>query len=162
SALGTNGGGSISATEFDVVGGVSTHYTLTPTPTTGVSPISDPLSYLVAPASAPYTCTYTSTPNKDATLNPGVYCGGLPVGNNSYTLNPGTYILVGGGLITQSTNSSIQGTGVFIYNTFDPTSTNSTYKTYSPIKLGANSTVSLKASNTGTYAGILIFEDRNG
>ena len=33
-ALGTNGGGTISAPEYDVVGGVNTHYTLTPTPNT--------------------------------------------------------------------------------------------------------------------------------
>src|SRR5262249_15560899 len=139
---------------------------LTPTPTTGVSPITDPLAYLVPPASAPYTCAKDKqdfSPKGDSTLDPGVYCGGIQVGSNSnYTLRPGTYILVGGGISTQSTNSSIRGTDVFIYNTFDPTSNKSAYKTYSPIDISANSTVSLKASNTGPYAGILFFEDRNG
>jgi hypothetical protein len=162
-ALGSNGGGTISATEYDVVGGVETHYNLTPNPTTGVSPITDPLASLPVPASAPYTCTKTDySPKGNVTLDPGVYCGGIQVGSNStYTLNPGRYILVGSGLSTQSTNSNIKGDNVFIYNTFDPTSNKSSIKNYGPIDISAGSTVDLKASNTGTYAGILIFEDRN-
>jgi hypothetical protein len=84
------------------------------------------------------------------------------VGSNStYTLNPGRYILVGSGLSTQSTNSNIKGDNVFIYNTFDPTSNKPSIKNYGPVDISAGSTVDLKASNTGTYAGILIFEDRN-
>jgi hypothetical protein len=161
-ALGTNGGGLLSATEYDVVGGVSTHYSLTPTPNTGVSPASDPLSNLPVPASAPYHCDYNnySPANwSNPTLNPGVYCGGIKVGNNSYTLNPGTYILVGGGLTTQSSNSHISGNGVMFYNTYG--STNLGNFSYSNINIAANSTVSLKASDTGTYAGILFFEDRS-
>jgi hypothetical protein len=158
SALGTNGGGTLTAPEYDVVGGVSTHYTLTPSPNTGVSPTTDPLSYLPVPASPPYTCDYTnySASNwSNPTLSAGVYCGGINVGNNTFTLNPGTYILVGGGLSTQSSNSTITGTGVTFYNTYD-----STYA-YAPISIAANSNVTLKAPNSGTYAGILFFEDRS-
>ncbi len=162
SALGTNGGGTISAPEYDVVGGVSTHYTLTPAANTGVSPQSDPLASLPAPATAPYTCDYKNyhaSNWSNPTLNPGVYCGGINVGNNTYTLNPGMYILVGGGLSTQSSNSQIIGDGVTFYNTFG--STNQGNQTYSPISIAANSNVSLKAPHTGTYAGILFFEDRS-
>ena len=162
-ALGSNGGGLISATEYDVVGGVDTHYALTPTANTGVTPVTDPLAGLAPPASAPYTCDYWnySAPGwTNPTLNPGVYCGGIHVGNNNYTLNPGTYILVGGGLSTQSANSQISGNGVMIYNTFGATTNHGT-QTYDPIDINANSVVNLKASNTGTYADILFFEDRN-
>jgi hypothetical protein len=165
SALGTNGGGTLSATEYDVVGGVNTHYALTPTPNTGVLPVSDPLSNLPVPATAPYTCDPAlenySAPNwSNPTLSPGVYCGGINVGNNTYTLLPGNYILVGGGLTTQSSNSTIRGTGVFFYNTFGAT-TNYVNMAYSPINIAANSNVSLTARTSGTYAGILFFEDRN-
>ncbi|HWB83788.1 MAG TPA: pilus assembly protein TadG-related protein [Bryobacteraceae bacterium] len=162
SALGTNGGGTISAPEYDVVGGVSTHYTLTPSPNLGVNPAADPLSNLPVPASAPYICDYKnySAPNwSNPTLSPGVYCGGINVKNNNYTLQAGTYILVGGGLSTQSTNSQISGDGVTFYNTYG--STNQGTFSYSPISIDANSTVSLKAPNSGTYAGILFFEDRS-
>jgi hypothetical protein len=162
SALGTNGGGSISAPEYDVVGGVNTHYTLTPAPSLGVSPVSDPLANLPVPASAPYTCNYFkySAPNySNPTLTPGVYCGGIDVQNNIYTLTPGIYILVGGGLKTQSANSHVVGNGVLIYNTFGAT-TNHGNISYDPIDLNANSTVELRAPRSGTYAGILFFEDR--
>lgn len=162
SALGTNGGGTLSATEYDVVGGVSTHYSLSPAANTGVSPESDPLASLPAPDSAPYQCDYKNYHANNwsnPTLNPGVYCGGINVGNNTYTLNPGTYILVGGGLTTQSTNSQIVGNGVMFYNTYG--STNQGNFSYSPIDIAANSTVSLKAPTSGTYAGILFFEDRS-
>src|SRR5260370_37639261 len=113
SALGTNGGGTISAPEYDVVGGVNTHYALTPTPNTGASPAPDPLAGLPAPASAPYTCDYKNYPSPNngsaIVLTPGVYCGGINVKNNLYTFSPGNYILVGGGLTTQDSNSSISG-----------------------------------------------------
>ena len=157
SALTTGGSSSLSAPDYDVAGNVSVHTPLSPNPNLGVAQMSDPLASLPVPASAPYICGHInySAPNfSNPTLNPGVYCGGINVGNNSYTLNPGTYILVGGGLSTQSTNSSMSGTGVMFYNTY-----NSTYS-YAPISLAANSTVSLKAPTSGTYAGILIFEDR--
>jgi hypothetical protein len=144
------------------VGGVSTHYALTPAPDTGVSPTTDPLANLPVPASAPYTCDHIGTfsPGVDTTLSPGVYCGGIHVPNATYTLSPGTYILVGGGLSTQSANSHLVGAGVMFYNTFGAT-TNSPPYSYSGIQIAANSTVSLIAPTTGTYAGMLFFEDRN-
>ena len=160
SALGTNGGGSIQAPTYDVVGGVSTHYVLTPAPRT-VLPTTDPLANLPVPASAPYTCDYINySPGGNPTLAPGVYCGGIHVGNSTYTFGAGTYILVGGGLSTQSSNSHIVGSGVMIYDTFGATTNSSTY-TYTGIQIAANSTVSLVAPTTGTYAGMLFFEDRN-
>jgi hypothetical protein len=162
-ALGSNGGGTISAPEYDVVGGINTHYSLTPSPNGGVAPITDPLASLPVPATGPYTCdyyNYSAANWSNPTLSPGVYCGGINVKNNTYTLNAGTYILVGGGLTTQSTNSAINGTNVLIYNTFGATTNHGT-QSYGPISIDANSTVSLKASNSGTYAGILFFEDRN-
>jgi hypothetical protein len=163
-ALSTNGGGVLSAPEYDVVGTACTQNPLTPTPNAGVAPTGDPLAGLPAPASAPYTCnqTYPNGNGNGSTINlqPGVYCGGIQVQNNTANFAPGTYILVGGGLTTQDTNSHITGSGVTIYNTFDPTSHNNSANTFSPININANSSVNLTATTTGTYAGILFFDDR--
>jgi hypothetical protein len=89
-----------------------------------------------------------------------VYCGGINVKNQTITLAQGNYILVGGGLTTQNTNATLVGDKVMIYNTFGHTTNHGDFD-YSPIQLNANSHVSLKAPTSGTYAGILIFEDRN-
>jgi hypothetical protein len=156
-AISTNGTATLSAPEYDVVGNTCTHSPLTPTPNRGITPASDPLASLPAPASTPYTCdhiNYTASNWTNPTLDPGVYCGGIQVKNNNYTLNPGNYILVGGGLTTQNANSNISGSGVMIYNTYDST------RPYSAINIAATSTVNLSAPVTGTYAGILFFEDR--
>jgi hypothetical protein len=163
-AISTNGNGAIlSAPEYDVHGNVCTQNPLTPAASTGVAPASDPLSGLLAPASAPYTCDHIGnySPSADTDLYPGVYCGGIHVPNATYTFHAGTYILVGGGLSTQSANSHITSTGgVTFYNTFGAT-TNSTTYSYSGIDIRATSTVSLIAPTSGTYSGILFFDDRS-
>jgi hypothetical protein len=133
-------------------------------------PASDPLASLAPPASGPYSCpsgglSYPppGTKNGDSfSIPPGVYCGGIQVKNNTVTFQPGTYVLVGGGLTTQDSNSIIKGPGgVMFYNTFDPTASQKAFNTYSPISIAANSVVSLTAPSSGTYAGMLFFDDRS-
>jgi len=161
SAISTNGTATLSAPEYNVVGNVSTHAPLNPTPNTGVSPAADPLAGLPAPKSAPYTCdfkNYNAANWSNPTLSPGVYCGGIQVKNNNYTFNPGNYILVGGGLTTQDSNSNVAGSGVMFYNTFGATDKGN--QAYSPISIAATSTVNLTAPTSGTYTGILFFSDR--
>ena len=159
-ALAGNGTPTISAPEYDIVGGTS--LSLTPAPNTGVSPASDPLSALPVPASAPYHCDHTNyNPSGDVSISPGVYCGGIHVGNQTITMSAGTYILVGGGLSTQSANSHLDGTaGVTIYNTYGLDDTGHNWS-FSGISMGGNSTVQMKAPSTGTNAGILFFDDRS-
>jgi Flp pilus assembly protein TadG len=161
-AISTNGAATLQAPEYDVVGNVCTKKPLVPTANTGLYPAADPLASLPVPASAPYTCDHIGSysPFSDSDLYPGVYCGGIHVRNATYTFHAGTYILVGGGLSTQSANSHIVSTGgVTIYNTFGATTNSFTYS-YTGIQIGANSTVSLIAPTSGTYTGILFFEDR--
>ena len=166
-AISTNGNATLSAAEYDVVGNTCTAAPLTPAPNTGVAPASDPLSSLQAPASAPYHCDYKnfSAPNNGSTitLSPGVYCGGIQVKNNTYSFGPGVYILVGGGLSTQDSNSHIVGSGVTFYNTFGSTDNmgGQTYS-YGSIGINANSTVNLTAPTDlgDTYDGVLFFDDR--
>jgi hypothetical protein len=106
-ALSTNGGGTITAPEYDVVGNACTHAALTPAANAGVSHITDPMAGLATPASAPYTCDVKNyKTSKDDTISQGVYCGGIQVQKGLLTMNPGTYILVGGGIYTQDANSN--------------------------------------------------------
>jgi hypothetical protein len=124
----------------------------------------DPLRNLPAP-SVPAGCDHmnyqVNVPGGGTdTLAPGVYCGGIYVKKGTAAFTPGMYIMKGGGLSTQDTNSHITGTGVTIYNTYDPASGSPSINTYAPINIVAASTSMLIAPTTGTYAGVLIMEDR--
>src|SRR5258708_40212540 len=61
---------------------------------------------------------------------------------------------------TQDATSHITGTGVTLFNTYDPASGNPNINTYAPINIVAASTATLTAPTSGTYAGVLIMEDR--
>jgi len=84
----------------------------------------DPLASVVAPTTGTIvgkTSTYYDMNSRPAnnTLQPGVYCGGLSIGNTNgttFTLSPGTYIMAGGGL-TFNSLAKVTGAGVTIYNT---------------------------------------------
>ena len=164
-ALSANGNAAIKASVIDVHGGVqkSGNASFSPAATTGALMVSDPLVGLTAP-------TYSGTPiseslsgNSKATINPGVYSQITVSGNASLTLNPGIYVIAGGGftlsgnasVVTGTVVSPVTGTGVMIYNTKSSTGT------YGSVTLSGNGAISLTAPTTGTYAGILIFQDRN-
>jgi hypothetical protein len=158
SAITTDGSAILSATEYNVVGGTNVHSPLSPTPNLGVPPLPrDPLASLPAPT-VPAGCDYTNYKVKGwatPTLSPGVYCNGISITNGTANFSPGVYILKGGGMTTQDSNSQAVGTGVMFYNTYDAS------HAYGSINLAATSNVSLTAPTSGTYAGILIFEDRS-
>ena len=159
-----NGGAVVSAPFINVAGGTSWQGTMTPNPDTGVSAVNDPLIGLKPPSSCSSTggcdiagCKNNSnglTVNSDMTLTPGVYCGGIHVKSGTATLSSGNYILVGGGISTQDSNSHIRGSGVLLYNTY------SSSNSYTSISFSANSDVQISAPLSGTYAGILVMEDR--
>jgi hypothetical protein len=179
-ALTCNGHGSslsyaYDATEYDIVGGNGCSYDnlQNATPNTGVAHITDPLAGLSAPA-LPTNCDHSSPGGgpyvvdvgggvADTTpvpLSPGVYCGGINVKKGKAVFGSGTYILVGGGLQTQNTNSHIDATaGVFIYNTFG--TVNGTNYSFGGVDIVANSDAKMAAMSTGPYAGILYFENRS-
>ena len=91
----------------------------------------------------------------------GIYSGITLSGNATLTLNAGIYIIEGGGL-SVSGNASVTGSGVMIFNAGSAyNATTGNYGgTYGSITLSGNGTYSLSAPTTGTYAGILIFQDR--
>ncbi len=147
----------VTSGKVNIVGGITdqwdtcSHYT-----TQAISGFSDPLAALAAPAWS--SCDHAgqvSYSSGTATLNPGVYCGGINVGgSSSVVFNSGNYILVGGGL-TVGNSGSAKGAGVMFYNTG-----NSTYS-FAPITFSGASSANFTAPTSGTYNNVLFFEDRS-
>jgi hypothetical protein len=163
-------GSNISAPSFamvggDSVGGSNTGMTVF---VTGIKPVNDPLAYLPVP-SVSKSCSGTSdsisgqigvtvTPGSscynvsvngsiNVTFNPGQYSSITISGSTGVTFNPGLYIIVGsGGLNFGGTN--VSATGVTFYLGPNAGAVTAT---------GSNS--SFAAPTTGTYAGILFFQD---
>src|ERR1019366_9122975 len=71
-------------------------------------------------------------------LSPGVYCGGIKVKSGTATFSSGNYIIVGGGISTQDSNSHIVGSGVFFYNT------DNSSNVYKPLQFSANADVNVR------------------
>jgi len=121
-----------------------------PTPV-NVPPFQDPLASLPAPTTNGSCVNFN--PNN---IRPNMaYCGISLSGNGSYTFPAGMYIIYGGGL-TIAGNVTVNGTGVTFYNT----GTAGGSHKYAPIKINGGLTVNLTAPTSGTYQGILFFQDR--
>lgn len=152
------GGGTVNASGINVVGSttLNNNTTVSPAPSTGVSPITDPFASLPAPTYS--GCDHTNTSYSSGavvTLSPGVYCNGIKAsGNAQLTFSPGTYILNGGGMQISSSFITLTGTGVTFYNTANGYS-------FAPITIVGNATINLSAPTSGTYEGILMFQDRS-
>ncbi len=158
SALNSNGGGTLVASNIGVNGGYSGSG-FTPTPVTGVAPAPDPLSYLQPPTVGACDQTSPLTPGNSKGANdvwPGTYCGGINIqGNNPVLFHPGVYIVMNGIHVTAS-KPNFSGTGVMFYNTQKLPS-----YPYGPIVLGGSNTTNLSAPTSGPYEGILFFQDRS-
>jgi Flp pilus assembly protein TadG len=173
--------GVITGSQIGIVGGASDFIcSVSPAPKTGIAVPSpaDPLAYIPAPTvgacgtstKSPYTGYSGSTAglvlNGTAALNPGVYCGGIEINSGAnVTLNSGTYILTSatstGGTsygLTVDIGGLATGTGVTFYNTV------TAGKTAGPIQFNftsftAGNGISFTAPTSGTYEGILFFQD---
>lgn len=156
-ALVTDGGGCLTAKYIGIVGAFKNDSSCLPSPTPeqGIAGFSDPLAFLQPPTVG--ACDYQSVSISGGapTLYPGVYCGGINIsgGSTDVTFSPGTYIINGGGL-SVSGGANVQGNGV----TFYITGTSSSFKGVS-ITGGSNS--KLIAPYSGTYAGVLFYQDRS-
>ena len=155
-ALTATGGVRLTAPTISVAGNytISNGATISPSPTTGASAVSNPFATLPTPSVG--GCTYTNYSvggGATVTLNPGTYCNGLTISNGAtVTLNAGTYIMKGGGL-TLAGGAHVTGNGVMFYNTYGGG------YSYQPININNGTTETLTAPTTGTYAGILFFQD---
>lgn len=153
-----SGSSQINAAAISVVGGISITGTSTTTPaaSVGTPVVADPLASLAAPT--PASCathpTLYNAPNGTSTLLPGTYCGGISVGGiANVTFSAGLYIINGGGL---SFGNSAIATGNNV--TFFLTGTNATYAS---VTASGASTVTLSGPTSGTYQGILFYQNRS-
>jgi Flp pilus assembly protein TadG len=155
-AMTTVGAGtSVTAGSIGVTGGY-TGSGYTPTPQTGVTPLNDPLAS-IQPPSVAASCDHTNfqVQNGTFTLNPGVYCGGINIKNNSIvTFASGTYILKGGGLQISGNGTQVTGTGVAFYSTYDAS------HSYDNMRLASGASATLTAPTSGSLREILFFQDR--
>jgi hypothetical protein len=119
-----------------------------PCPATGMPAATNPMSYLTPPCSPCTGGISVGNINNTQTLNPGTYASVIKIqGNGNVTFNAGVYILNGGGVSCSGT-PTIQGTGVMFYFTNGAT-----------WNCNGNTSVQLTAPSSGTYAGILMYQD---
>lgn len=149
----------------------------------GIANPGDPLSNISVPSPSGATVMaknywdMNSAPTNN-TLSPGIYCGGLTIGNTNgatYTLTAGTYFIAGGNLEFNS-QGTVKGSGVTFYLTspsdvvangggscpsslISPTST-----TIAKVNINGQPNVTLSAPASGASSGVvgmLFFENRN-
>jgi Flp pilus assembly protein TadG len=174
--------GALKAASISVFGGSSTYdcsvtpapkiHQVTPTP-------ADPLAYLPTPSvgscgasvSTPYT-GYSGTTSGllitgTATLNQGTYCGGIEISETAnVTFEPGIYVLTSpvtsgtGYGLTIDIGAAVLGSGVTFYNTLGSGSGSPGAIYFYPTACAYGGTgVSLTAPTSGTYEGLLFFQD---
>jgi hypothetical protein len=118
-----------------------------PTPTTGVAPIDDPLAYIPEPT-IPDDCAADPHFSGSAAhiLSPGCYNGLSLSGSGDLTLEPGLYII--NGSISFSGARTVSGTGVTFYTT-------------GATDVSGGRVLMLSAPTSGTYNGLLFFQSRS-
>ncbi len=148
-ALDQVGNATMNAHTAYVVGGITdtarASLNTTIGPFTGTAPINDPYAN-VQPPSASGACSTDSTGH-----TPGLYCNGW--NPTSGTLQPGVYV-VRGGCACLSGNTSITGNGVTIFLTGSGTN-------WATMSVTGNANLTLTPPDSGSTAGISIFQDRN-
>jgi Flp pilus assembly protein TadG len=117
--------------------------------TTDCPPLADPLLGHSTPTIAGCDYNNTNLRSGKVVLRPGVYCGGIDLGDKvQVNFDPGTYILKDGPFRVADT-ASVQGTDVSFYFSGQK----------SIINFIDNATISLGGAETGDMAGILFFND---
>ncbi|MDA0261936.1 MAG: TadG family pilus assembly protein, partial [Proteobacteria bacterium] len=167
-AFDASGTVTVNASSICVAGGASQsgNGSINPTPEEGCTPPPDPLADLPPPnfANSCDELDFSVSGNgATITLDPGVYCNGIDISGNSNIINfnPGVYVFAEGGLsvagggnvLTSLTGAGIGGT-VF-YNTGAAGGGG----TSGDIDFSGNSTINLSAPSSGTYSGVLFFQD---
>lgn len=157
-ALSVSGNSTLHAQAINLVGNYSSigGSTVTPIPNVGIASVSDPLAYLPAPSFNTSSCL--ANPNLGGggtfTIGPstagGTICySGLQIGNGAtVTLKPGLYII--NGSLTVNGGSPVTGTGVTFY-----------FPAGGSLNLSNGATFNLTAPTSGTYDGILFYQNRS-
>jgi hypothetical protein len=155
-AMSVSGSAAVSAQFVGVVGGISGTQNVTSVDgtVTGYHAVPDPYASVTPPSFN--GCDYNNySTHGVATINPGVYCGGMNLGAGAVvTMTPGVYYLDRGSL-TMAGGAFLSGTGVTLVFT------SSTGKNYATAKLTGGAILNIVAPNSGTMSGIAIYGDRN-
>ncbi|MGI9070108.1 MAG: pilus assembly protein TadG-related protein [Bryobacteraceae bacterium] len=159
-ALAVNGHVSVlNANSIEVVGDYTSSGTVNPNPVTGSPAAANPYANLPTPSPSSPCTPDPGITGGTVSLNPGTYCGITISGNANVTFNTGTYILSGGGFHAGSSGTTLTGTGVTFYNTCSTSPCNGGSSGYQPISLTGNLTANLSAPTSGSYQGILFYQD---
>lgn len=147
--MAVSGGSSVSAQQLLL----TTTCTGSGCPSSGVVPNTplkpDPLAALPTPSPSGTCSHYTLAKNSTATIGPGCYANVTVAASAVLTLQPGTYHVTG--TLDLSGNATLKGTGVLIHLA----------GTSSRLTVSSSTEMTLTAPTTGTYAGILFFQDRD-
>ncbi len=153
-ALTAAGGATITSASVNVVGNysVSNGARISSSPHTGVSAVADPFAGLASQTAAG-TCNsgnFTAWQATAYTPTAGTYCG-FSLGNGmNATMGPGIYIINGGQFSIQGGSTLTATSGVMVYLTGGAT-----------VSIANGATVNMTAQSSGTYEGILFYQDRS-
>jgi len=161
-AIQVSGGGQLTATFHRVTGGVSAPDAgrMSPAPTTGVAAAADPFASLAGPSTTGVPVYAGQNITSTVALSPGVYTGLITVGNGGIAqLATGNYIFRAGFTTTGTGSVVLAGAGgVLLYNA------NASYPaaggSCGNLSLAGSGPMTLAASRTGSYAGMLVFQGR--
>jgi Flp pilus assembly protein TadG len=112
---------------------------------------ADPFA-AINPPTIPSPCggNFSDGPHDTTTLSPG--CFGNMTFKGNVTLNPGTYVVTGDFGANSGANITCNGCTIVL--------TNDTPANIGNVDLNGGATLNMTASKTGTYAGILFYQDR--
>jgi len=157
SDLSINGGSTLNTAAINLVGNYTNTggSSLTPTPTTGIAPVSDPLAYLSPPSFNASSCLNDPKLGGGVTTSIGPSSGGticyngLSIGGGATAaLKPGVYIINGAFKIDGG--SGVTGSGVTFY-----------LPAGASVSFNGGTVFALTAPTSGTYNGILFYQDRS-
>ena len=162
-AISITGTGQLTATFHRVTGGVTAPVAgrMSPAPVTGVAAAADPFLSLAGPSTTGVPVYAGQSITSTVALSPGVYTGLVTVGNGGIAqLAAGNYIFRAGFTTTGTGSVVLAGAGgVLLYNA------NANYPAVGgacgSLSLAGTGAMTLSARRTGSYAGMLVFQDRS-
>ncbi len=156
SALKLSGGSSVttecaSSVGDNSIGSSSTLSTSCSSVATGVRAVSDPYESVDEPTSD--VCLQSNNYNPpDGVLPAGTYCKGLNLDGN-ITLEDDSVYIIDRGTLSIGSGAVVTGNNVTIFLT------SSTGSQYAGLSINSGASVTLTAPNSGSYAGILFYQD---
>jgi hypothetical protein len=167
-AVSAEGSAELNAKSTSIVGSYTTGNggSITPSPITGISAVNDPMAGLSPPSYVSSECTadplshygnggssYSVGPGSTYSTTQGsnlVCYTSLTIGSNNDTVDllPGIYVITGA--LTFDSGTQTGGTGVTFYLVGSGS-----------VNIGNGATLKLSAPTSGTYSGVLFYQDRS-